>query len=77
MEMERKQVHSIEFVEFYLGPPCSMFGFLSERIVAGNMRIQVQNILHLLFAFLEHNQHKNLIIVNVGFFCLMKIDTDV
>ena len=42
---KKSLVHSIELIEFYLGPPCSMFGPLSERIVAGNTRIQTQDIL--------------------------------
>ena len=51
MEMERNRVHSIELVEFYLGPPCSMFGPLSERIVAGNTQIQAHDILRAGYLF--------------------------
>ena len=31
----------------HVSPPCSMFGSLSERIVAGNTRIQARDILRL------------------------------
>ena len=38
-------MHSIELVEFYLGPSSSVFGPLSARILAVNTRIQTQDIL--------------------------------
>ena len=40
--MERNRVHSIELFESYVGR-------LSERIVAGNTRIQAQDIRRLFF----------------------------
>ena len=43
MEIEQNRMHSIDLVEFYCDPPYSMFG-PSERMLAGNTRIQAHGI---------------------------------
>ena len=43
-------MHSIELVEFYVGPPYSIFDPLSERMVAEKTRIHAQDIQSRLFS---------------------------